>query len=152
MDFEIEGEDDAYNFDMWQKPSKSKNFFSGGDDDAVYNYDFRSDVVEPMYALDSPVVSKKKKADTSKSKPQTQTAKSASDASNIMDKAKSLMSKYSKPSNPVRASAPTKPSAFDDFDEDDISIESSSSVPKSLTRTSGQNMKQKQALHKASKV
>lgn len=149
MDFEIEGDDDAYNFDMWKKPSKSKNFFSGGDEDAVYNYDFRGDVADPIYALDSPVVSKKK-TEAVKSKPQPHVGKSTNNANDILDKAKSLMSKYS--SNPVRASAPSKPSTFDDFDEDDISVESSGSLPKTLTRTSGKNMKEKQIHHKTSKV
>lgn len=137
MDFEIEEDDDPYQFD-WddndapksQNKSKPKSsFFSAGNDEDEYNYDYnfskannskKKSVVydEPIPAF-SPVASNRGSANSS-----MPNSTQSRDNPNLtaMEKAKSMLNKYSNKSfdQPKSNFKNRKPDTL--FDEDEISI------------------------------
>lgn len=124
MDFEIE-DDDPYNFESnWSKPSKA-GYFGGsgfgdkGGGDDIYDYDFGGGIgkTETTHYSSSPEsYSKTKKVEK---KPETKVTKEKVTTDNAMEKAKSMLSKYSaKPA----VKKPIIKRFTDDFDEDDISL------------------------------
>ena len=128
MDFEIE-DDDPYNFESnWSKPSKkgyfgASGFDNGGGGDDVYDYDFGGGVTKTEtthYSSSPESYTKPQKKET---KPAAKPVKEKVTTSNAMEKAQSMLSKYSTKTDAVpKKAAPRKFSG--DFDEDDISLDS----------------------------
>jgi hypothetical protein len=136
MDFEIEDDDDPYDFQSnWSKPSKDKGgggfgfgFESGkgdnnGDDDA-YNYDFGAIKEETTHYSGSEEKSKKSFSQSAASAVPVEKSKPKPAAGgNAMEKAAAMLDRYSGKS---AAKKTTPGNAFKhtnmDFDEDDISI------------------------------
>jgi hypothetical protein len=124
MDFEIE-DDDPYNFESnWSKPSKAGYFGGsgfgdkGGGGDDIYDYDFGGGIgkTETTHYSSSPEsYSKPQKVE----KKEAKVTKDKVTHDNAMEKAKSMLSKYSaKPT----VKKPVVKKFTDDFDEDDISL------------------------------
>jgi hypothetical protein len=149
MDFEIEDDDDPYDFQSnWSKPSAGKaggfgfGFDSGKggntDDDDAYNYDFGTIKEETTHYSGKEKSSKKQEKPAEehveKEKPKPVTG------GNAMEKAAAMLNRYS--GKDVKKSAPVKSykSTSMDFDEDDISISMGSddsyedSYPKKVTK------------------
>lgn len=130
MDFEIE-DDDPYNFESnWSKPTK-KGYFgasgfaadSGGGDD-VYDYDFGGGGIKAEtthYSSSPESYSKPQKKDNKPTSASTAPVaiKEKVTASNALEKAQSMLSKYS---TKTAAKKPAPKKYNDDFDEDDISL------------------------------
>lgn len=132
MDFEIEDDDDPYDFQSnWSKPTKDKSggFGFGGKDDSggddAYNYDFGAIKEETSHYSGSDKSKSKKDTASSaavieKSKPKPKPVTGG----NAMEKAAAMLDRYSgksstKPSVPVKT---YNRNTSLDFDEDDISI------------------------------
>ena len=100
MDFEIEDDDDPYDFQSnWSKPSKEKSGFGfgydagggGGGDDDAYNYDFGVIKEETSHYSGNQLSSKSsnKKTSPAKTKPKAVTG------GNAMEKAAAMLDRYS---------------------------------------------------------
>ena len=137
--FEIEDaeEDESYSFDeKWSNPNPTKpakSFFGAQDNDMneddEYNFDFgkakasSSKSKSPQWKADNSVRASHTSVATSHSDtaPKSSVASSGAAAGSIMDKAQSMLNKYNKPP-PKRSQQASTIS----FDEDDISLDSSS--------------------------
>lgn len=150
MDFEIEDDDDPYDFQSnWSTKDKGGGFGFGGKDndggDDAYNYDFGSIKEETSHYSDierskKSTVSKKDSAPVAKSKPKPATG------GNAMEKAAAMLDKYSGKSTANKpVPAKTLKNTSLDFDEDDISISmgSDDSYDDSFTNKKNTNNKTK---------
>jgi hypothetical protein len=146
MDFEIEEEDSSDFQSQWSKPSKG-GFFGGGfgggggagKGEDVYDYDFGgggggggeyefSHYSSAPEKSKTPTAAKNSTANGKDSLTAKKTATSVSSSTSqmsAMEKAQSMLNKYSGKGNSTAAkkpSAPTKDYFSSDFNEDDISI------------------------------
>jgi hypothetical protein len=138
MDFEIEGDDDLGFEKKWSKPTKGGGSFGfgkgGGATDDPYDYDFGGVETETLYSspgdkrggFSDPYQSKSKASEPAysiKSKvpePAITQVKTSITSDNALEKAQSMLNKYSSNKKPT---APAKKSYMSsDFNEDDISI------------------------------
>lgn len=145
MDFEIEEEPSDFQFQSkWSKPSKSGGFLKGGfgsskaaPEEDIYNYDFGGGGLGGDYEISHystpPSTDKFKKNEKSNSssteggKISSAPAPAVSSQMSAMEKAQSMLNKYSKKA--TNAPANKKPTSFSnhnylstDYNEDDISI------------------------------